>query len=174
MVSGRQLMEEMARKRVAEASRFEALGAEVTGRGAATVFRDREGRAVSREEYLAQKAAEAGKKKAQYDDERSLAWGGGLRQRVEAEERAAAERAEAARPFARSRDDAELDTLQRGRARWGDPMAHLSRRGAPEAEAPPSLLAARAEALKRSGFVVPLEVPPHSWLRRGVGPPINR
>ncbi len=25
-----------------------------------------------------------------------------------------------------------------------------------------------------SGFIIPQEIPPHSWLRRGVAPPINR
>eukprot|EP00887_Chlorella_sp_A99_P006274 scaffold3.g6274.t1 len=174
MMSGRELQEEMARKRAAEAARFAQLGAEATGRGAQTVFRDAGGRAVSREEYLEAKAAEKAAKKAQYDDERSLAWGGGLRQRHEAANAARAMAEEAAKPFARRADDAELDAAQRGALRWGDPMAHLVKRRAPELDAPPSLLAAHAEALKKSGFVVPVEVPAHSWLRRGVGPPINR
>lgn len=58
----------------------------------------------------------------QYDSEAQLEWGGGLKQRVEATERAAAMAAEAAKPFARSADDAELDAMHRRRSRWGDPM----------------------------------------------------
>ena len=58
----------------------------------------------------------------QYDSEAQLEWGGGLKQRVEATERAAAMAAEAAKPFARSADDVELDTMHRRRTRWGDPM----------------------------------------------------
>ena len=84
------------------------------------VFRDREGRQVSKEEFLEQQAA--AKKKAQYDSEQQLDWGGGLKQRVDAQERAAATAAEASKPFARSRDDAELDSMHRRRSRWGDPM----------------------------------------------------
>lgn len=58
----------------------------------------------------------------QYDSEAQLEWGGGLKQRVEASERAAAMAAEAAKPFARTADDVELDTMHRRRTRWGDPM----------------------------------------------------
>ena len=58
----------------------------------------------------------------QYDSEAQLEWGGGLKQRVAAAERVAAMAAEAAKPFARSADDAELDTMHRRRTRWGDPM----------------------------------------------------
>ena len=75
---------------------------------------------MSREEYAEQAAA--AKKKAQYDSEAQLEWGGGLRQRVDAQERAAAMAAEAAKPFARGADDAELDAMHRRRSRWGDPM----------------------------------------------------
>ena len=64
--------------------------------------------------------------------------------------------------------------MQRDALRWGDPMAHLVKRRAPELDAPPALAAANAEAMKKSGFVIPLEVPPHSWLRRNLGPPLNR
>ena len=137
----------------------------------AQVFRDKEGRAVSRDEYLEQQAA--AKKKAQYDSEAQLAWGGGLRQRQQAEERARAMAEEAAKPFVRGRDP-ELDAIQKRVSRWGDPLAHLAKRREPELEAPPAQAAARAKKLKKSGFIVPQEVPPHSWVRRGVGPPINR
>lgn len=75
---------------------------------------------MSKEEYAEQQAA--AKKKAQYDDESQLEWGGGLKQRADAQERSAAMAAEAAKPFARSADDAELDAMHRRRSRWGDPM----------------------------------------------------
>lgn len=172
MVSGRELMAEMAAKRERERQRFADLEADVTGRGAQTVFRDKEGRRVSKEEYLEQQAA--AKKKAQYDSEAQLEWGGGLKQRVEATERAAAMAAEAAKPFARSADDVELDTMHRRRTRWGDPMAGLVKAPPPEVAAPPSLVERHADRMKKSGFIIPQEVPKHSWLRRGVGPPSNR
>ena len=129
---------------------------------------------MTKDEFAEAREAERRAGKAQYDDESALAWGGGLRQKVEREEAERRMREEASRPFARG-PDAEWDAEQREKARWGDPMAHLAARRAPaDIDAPPSLVAARAEAMKQSGFVVPLEVPPHSWLRRGVGAPPNR
>jgi hypothetical protein len=65
----------------------------------AQVYRDKEGRAVSREEFQEQQAK--ARKKAEYEAERDLAWGGGLQQRQEAEARAEEMRREAAKPFAR-------------------------------------------------------------------------
>lgn len=44
----------------------------------------------------------------------------------------------------------------------------------PPASPPPAAAAAHGERLKKSGFIIPQEVPAHSWLRRGVGPPPNR
>ena len=37
-----------------------------------------------------------------------------------------------------------------------------------------SLTERHAERMKKSGFIIPQEVPKHSWLRRGVGAPPNR
>lgn len=185
------------------------------------VFRDKEGRKVSKEAFLEEQAA--AKKKAQYDDEQQLEWGGGLKQRVDAAERGAAMAAEASKPFARSRDDAELDAMHRRRSRWGDPMvglqqlervamcleravcvhtvagcmphpisaaclvmslppcpllpdwqAGLVKAKEPELAAPASLVERHADRMKKSGFIIPQEVPKHSWLRRGLGPPSNR
>ncbi|KAL6780347.1 hypothetical protein ACKKBF_B13515 [Auxenochlorella protothecoides x Auxenochlorella symbiontica] len=169
MVSGRDVAHEMALKREAEARRFAAMGEDASGRGAQTVYRDATGTRVTREEFV--EGQQKARRKAEYEEEGSLAWGGGLKQRQEAEERARAMREEASKPFARSRDDAELDGAARAALRWGDPMAHLVKRGAADLEA---LAPALDAALQGSGFLVPQEVPPHSWLRRGLGPPPNR
>uniref|UniRef100_A0A1D2AD31 BUD13-like protein n=1 Tax=Auxenochlorella protothecoides TaxID=3075 RepID=A0A1D2AD31_AUXPR len=169
MVSGRDVAHEMALKREAEARRFAAMGEDASGRGAQTVYRDATGTRVTREEFV--EGQQKARRKAEYEEEGSLAWGGGLKQRQEAEERAQAMREEASKPFARSRDDAELDGAARAALRWGDPMAHLVKRGAADLEA---LAPALDAALQGSGFLVPQEVPPHSWLRRGLGPPPNR
>ena len=100
--SGRELVAEMARKREAERARFASLGAEVTGQGAGTVYRDREtGRQMSKEEIVAEREKEKAKKAAPYEDESQLAWGGGLKQREEARAAAQALAEEAAKPFAR-------------------------------------------------------------------------
>lgn len=173
MVSGRELMEEMARKREAERRRFEKLDPTLTGQAAATVFRDKSGRQVSKDEYLEAKAEERKKNKAQYDDESQLAWGGGLKQQMDREKEEQRMREEAALPFVRGHD-ARLDAEQRERLRWGDPMAHLVKKKIPELAAPVGLVEKRMDDLQKSGFVIPLEVPAHSWLRRGLGAPPNR
>ena len=176
MVSGRAIQEEMARKREVEAKRFSKLGADVTGRGAETVYRDKSGQKLSKDEFVEARAAERKAGKAQYDDESQLAWGGGLKQKAEREAAERRLREEASKPFARGHDES-LDAEQRERTRWGDPMAHLVKKKAPGSDlldAPPGLLTAHQDDLKKSGFVIPLEVPKHSWMRRAVGPPPNR
>ena len=173
MVSGREIQAEMARKKEAEARRFATLGAEVTGHGAETVYRDKSGQRLTRDEFVEARAEERRAGKPQYDDESQLAWGGGLKQKAEREDAERRLREEASRPFARGHD-AGLDAEQRERTRWGDPMAHLVKKKAPELNVPSSLVATHEESMKKSGFVIPMEVPPHSWLRRGVGPPANR
>ena len=183
MVSGREIQQEMARKREAEARRFAALGAEVTGRHAKTVYRDKMGKQLTKEEYVEAKELERRAGKPQYDEESKLAWGGGLRQKAEREEEERRMREEATKAFARGVDE-EYDAAQRERVRWGDPMAHLASKkknkyggggeGGNVSVPDSSLVAARHLELKSSGFVIPLEVPRHSWLRRGVGAPPNR
>lgn len=96
---GRDVAHEMALKREAEARRFAAMGEDASGRGAQTVYRDATGTRVTREEFV--EGQQKARRKAEYEEEGSLAWGGGLKQRQEAEERARAMREEASKPFAR-------------------------------------------------------------------------
>jgi pre-mRNA-splicing factor CWC26 len=100
-----------------------------------------------------------------------LEWGKGLAQKREAELKQAEFEEEKNKPFARTRDDPELDKAFRERLRWGDPMAHLVKKKSDE-----SMLVdlGASEEMKESGFIVPQEIPKHSWLKRGVAPPANR
>eukprot|EP00884_Botryococcus_braunii_P001158 jgi/Botrbrau1/11042/Bobra.92_2s0013.2 len=169
MVSGRAVVEEMERKRAAERERFEKLDASVSGKGAATVYRDRQGRIVDEAELKQQREAE---RKPKHE---APTWGAGLKQIRDAEERQREIEQEAARPFARSKDDKDLDALYRQQVRFGDPMAHLVRRKqAGEDVPPPEIPDHVRKQMKKRGFVIPQEIPPHSWLKRKVGPPINR
>lgn len=52
---------------------------------------------MSKDEYVAARD----KKKVEFEEERDLVWGGGLKQRREAQERARALEQERGRPFAR-------------------------------------------------------------------------
>ncbi|KAI3676336.1 hypothetical protein L1987_85942 [Smallanthus sonchifolius] len=54
-----------------------------------------------------------------------LEWGKGLAQKQEAEAREQELELEKAKPFARTRDDLDLNNMQKDTVRWGDPMAHL-------------------------------------------------
>ncbi|CDJ48208.1 hypothetical protein, conserved [Eimeria brunetti] len=72
------------------------------------VFRDREGRIISEEEWLALEVLE---------------WGGGLKQKEDREAKQRAEERVAKQPFARYEIDEEADAELRARDRWDDPLA---------------------------------------------------
>ncbi|XP_050264218.1 uncharacterized protein LOC126708466 [Quercus robur] len=92
-----------------------------------------------------------------------LEWGKGLAQKREAEARLQELESEKDKPFARTRDDPELDKMLRERIRDGDPMAHLVKKKRPELVLPNL---GDNEKMKESGFVVPQDIPDHSWLKR--------
>lgn len=72
----------------------------------------------------------------------------------------------------RLRDDPDLDRMLKDRLRWGDPMAHLVKRKQFDEPVLPDL--GDDEKMKESGFVIPQDIPPHSWLRRGLDAAPNR
>ncbi|KAG0464061.1 hypothetical protein HPP92_020130 [Vanilla planifolia] len=111
------------------------------------------------------------KSKEKKKEEKPIEWGKGLKQKQEAEERAIELELEKDRPFARSRDDPELDKLLKERIRWGDPMAHLVKRKTSE---PILEDLGGNDKMKESGFIIPQTIPSHSWLKRGLDFPPNR
>ena len=164
LVSGADVAAEVSAARAAEAARLASRSDADAGRGAATTVRDRAtGRALS-----PASAARAAAQKTRVAPE----WGAGLAQ---AKAAAALASRELAKPFAVGVDDADRDAELRAAVREGDPMAAAlaSRRGPPPPPPPavPPEIAARMAA---AGRAVPQGVPPHSWLVRGVGPPLNR
>ncbi|KAF3974012.1 hypothetical protein CMV_002610 [Castanea mollissima] len=68
-------------------------------------------------------------------------------------------------------DDPELDKLLRERIRDGDPMAHLVKKKRTELVLPNL---GDNEKMKESGFVVPQDIPDHSWLKRRLDAAPNR
>ncbi|GBF90373.1 hypothetical protein Rsub_02479 [Raphidocelis subcapitata] len=167
LVTAEQMASDSARmKEAAEEARRTA-----TGRSAQTVYRDREtGRIVSAEEFAASRAKKGG---VQYE-EVHLEWKGGLAQARERDAARAAVAREAGKAFGRGFDE-DADASFKQRSRWGDPMAGRARAKGPEADLPAPLVnEGNRAALEASGFNVPQEVPAHSWLRRGVGAPLNR
>ena len=66
----------------------------------------------------------------------------------------------------------DVDEHLRHRERFGDPMAHLVKK---QSVVEPSVIpAALQKRMKKAGFIIPQEVPAHSWLKRNLGPPGNR
>ncbi|KAG5614299.1 hypothetical protein H5410_014123 [Solanum commersonii] len=103
-------------------------------------------------------------------NEIKLEWGKGLAQKREMEVRLQELESEKDKPFARSRDDPELDTMLKERVRWGDPMAHLVKK-----KLDPILPDFGAnEKMKDSGFIIPQDIPSHSWIKRGLDAAPNR
>ncbi|KAK2997011.1 hypothetical protein RJ639_025698, partial [Escallonia herrerae] len=105
-------------------------------------------------------------------EEIKVEWGKGLAQKREAEERQQELELEKAKPFARTRDDPDLDKMLKERVRWGDPMAHLVKvRRHLEMDLPDL---GDDEKMKESGFIIPQGIPNHSWLKRGLEAAPNR
>ena len=69
---------------------------------------------------------------------------------------------QAARPFARTADDADRDMGLRERVRFGDPFADKLARSRPAALPAPIVPAHMRKQMKKSGFVVPHVSTPHS------------
>jgi len=164
LMTAEEVKEDIRRIKEDEMLKFAAQDPSLVGKGAKAVFRDKEGKRISEEEMRKSKESEKPK-------EIHIEWGKGLAQKREAEARLKELEAEKSKPFARTRDDPELDSMLKNRIRWGDPMAHLVKRKDPE-----FLLEdfGDDEKMKESGFIVPQNIPSHNWLKRGVDPPPNR
>lgn len=173
LVSAAQVIMEAELKRKAERERLAKMTDEQSGRGATTNYRDKAtGMLIDGDEL--KRRTEAAKPK---ERERPV-WASGVEQARQAKQLAVElEKAKDA-PFAHADIDADFENKQREAMRFGDPMAHLSRKKR-QAEALnlPSVvdgLGISAEDLKKSGFRIPQEVPEHSWIRRGMVAPHNR
>ncbi|CAN6202679.1 unnamed protein product [Urochloa humidicola] len=164
LMTAEEVKEDIRKIKEDEMRKFASQDPSLVGKGAKAVFRDKEGKRISEEEM--RKAKESEKPK-----EIHIEWGTGLAQKREAEARLKDLEAEKSKPFARTRDDPELDAMLKSRLRWGDPMAHLVKRKDSE-----FLLEDLGddEKMKESGFIVPQNIPSHSWMKRGVDPPPNR
>ncbi|KAM7462676.1 hypothetical protein LguiA_030797 [Lonicera macranthoides] len=62
-------------------------------------------------------------------------------------------------------DDSELDSMLKERLRWGDLMAHLVKKKYTETVLPDMR---DNDKMKELGFIIPQDVPSHSWLKRGL------
>ncbi|KAG5248953.1 serine carboxypeptidase [Salix suchowensis] len=165
LITGRDMREEIKTKK--EASLLLEMDPSISGRGAEPVYRDKKtGERISKDDYLKSKHKVEEKPK-----EKKLEWGKGLAQKREAETRLEDLELEKDKPFARTRDDPELDKMLKERLRWGDPMAHLVKKKHSE---PVLADLGDSEKMKESGFVIPQDIPSHSWIKRGLEAAPNR
>lgn len=165
LITGKDVSTEIALIKKDEWSRFNEMDPSTSGRGAEPVYRFK-GERVSKDEYL-----KLTKKEVKPKEEKKLEWGKGLAQKREAEARLLELELEKEKPFARSRDDPELDRMMKDRVRWGDPMAHLVKKNHS------NLLLSdlgENEKMKESGFIIPQDIPSHSWIKRGLDYEPNR
>ncbi|KAK1373795.1 putative ubiquitin-conjugating enzyme E2 [Heracleum sosnowskyi] len=166
LVSGKDVTEEVLKAKKEEFLRFKAKDPSITGQGAEPIYRDKKtGQRLTKDEFL------KSQKKDEKPKEVKLEWGKGLAQKREAEARQEELELEKAKPFARTRDDPDLDRMMKDRLRWGDPMAHLVKKKHDELVLPDM---GDDEKMKASGFIVPQEIPSHSWLKRGLEAAPNR
>ncbi|KAL4393169.1 hypothetical protein HN51_046317 [Arachis hypogaea] len=160
LISGKDIRKEIDKKKKDDLMRFKMMNPSISGRGAEPVYRDKvKGVRISKEEYLKSKQKVEEKPK-----EKEIEWGKGLAQKREAEARMKELEIEKDKPFARSRNDPELDNMLKDRLRWGDPMAHLVKKKYTEPVLPDL---GEGENMKESGFVVP-------QLKRGLDAAPNR
>ncbi|PIA39588.1 hypothetical protein AQUCO_02600202v1 [Aquilegia coerulea] len=165
LLTAQEVKSEIERKRKEELARYKALDPSVSGRGAEPVYRDKTGKRITKDEMLKSKKGEEKPK------EIKLEWGKGLAQKKEAEAKEHELELEKERPFARTRDDPELEKMLKEQVRWGDPMAHLVKRKQSDL-----ILEDLGdnEKMKESGFIVPQNIPNHSWIKRRIEAAPNR
>ncbi|PHU19498.1 hypothetical protein BC332_10649 [Capsicum chinense] len=169
LVSGKDIKEEIDRTKKEDWLRFQEMDPLVSGRNAEPVYRDKiTGQRMSKEEFLKSKKKKEEKEKPK---EIKLEWGKGLAQKREMEVRLQELESEKDKPFARTRDDPELDTMLKERVRWGDPMAHLVKKKQLDPILPDF---GANEKMKDSGFIIPQVIPSHSWIKRGLDAAPNR
>mmetsp|Transcript_46268 Transcript_46268/g.83380 ORF Transcript_46268/g.83380 Transcript_46268/m.83380 type:complete len:524 (+) Transcript_46268:3-1574(+) len=121
LVKGSDLKAEAAKVRAERRAAVEALPDEETGKGATTVYRNREGKRIEREAWVEQQQKKKKKKASDYP-EQELEWGGGLKQRDKNEAEAEELSRIAAQPFARFEPDQKYMEELKAKQDWNDPM----------------------------------------------------
>ncbi|KAL8446646.1 hypothetical protein Emag_004706 [Eimeria magna] len=128
------------------------------------VFRDKEGRIISEEEWLTLEGAKGRKKpRAERGPAPVLEWGSGLKQEQDRKSKRQEEEKLAKAPFARYEIDEEYDAVLRGRDRWADPLAKAPASAGKVREAQKSDGAATEGELIQRRPVCPHDAPPNRF-----------
>lgn len=118
--TGAELREENERKRKQEMQQINKMDTSVSGKGAATIYRDKSGKKIDLKfEELEKRRAEEEKLK---QIEEHARWGKGLAQEKNYQQKLQDDLNEVEKPLARYKDDKDLDVLLKNQDREGDPM----------------------------------------------------
>ncbi|KAL8426236.1 hypothetical protein Efla_005467 [Eimeria flavescens] len=90
------------------------------------IFRDREGRIISEEEWLTLEGAKGRRKGRERGPAPVLEWGSGLKQKEDRKSKKQQEEKLAQAPFARYEIDEEYDAALKARDRWADPLVKVA------------------------------------------------
>lgn len=121
LVRGEDLRKEAAALREKRKRDLEAMDDEQTGKDAATVYRNRDGLKVTREEWAMQQQKKKKKRLSDYP-EQEIEWGGGVKQKVDVDSEKKRLAAVAAEPLARFEPTKEFEDELKETKRWADPM----------------------------------------------------
>ena len=156
LIDGRELSHEIRSKVEKEDSIFQSMDPSVSGRGAETVYRDKQGMKLKVPE-----GRETSKRKIPE-------WGTGLVQKRMKEEQMQLLQEARAGPFARHTNTQDYDAQLRARNRWGDPLAN-------QKDYYETIMEEMQHRMQTSERLpIPPDIPGHSWLKRKLPPPPNR
>lgn len=134
LVKSGDLRQEGAALREKQRAALEAAPAEETGRNAETVYRNKQGTTIGRDEWVEQQEKRR-KKRAKDYPEQHLEWGGGLKQSLDKSEEQAEMSRIAKQPFARYTPDEKYLKELKEKSDWNDPMRKKLAEDAEEAKA---------------------------------------
>uniref|UniRef100_A0A7S1AQE3 Pre-mRNA-splicing factor CWC26 n=1 Tax=Noctiluca scintillans TaxID=2966 RepID=A0A7S1AQE3_NOCSC len=121
LVDGRSLKKDAAELRVKRLAALESAPDAATGRNAETVYRNKAGQKIGREEWVSEQQKKRKKRPSDYP-EQELEWGGGLKQTANREEEQEELSRIAAQPFARFEPDEKYMEELKNKQDWNDPM----------------------------------------------------
>lgn len=124
LVRGLDLQTEAQEVREARRAAVAAAPDSETGRNAATVYRNRDGQRIDREQWVEQQQKKKRKRPSDYP-EQELEWGGGIKQKSSQEAEMAEVERIAAQPFARYEPDEKYMEELKERQDWNDPMRNF-------------------------------------------------
>ncbi|KAL0296242.1 UNVERIFIED_CONTAM: Pre-splicing factor cwc26 [Sesamum radiatum] len=180
LVSGADIKDDNDKKKKEDWLRFKEMDPSMSGRAAEPIYRNKTtGERMSKEEFLKSQKKEL--KKEEKPKEIKLEWGKGLAQKREAEARLQEIEKEKDKPFARGRFSALIDDsfcfyihLLRFLDLWHSGRKNISLRNMHNGNRKGNNTWSDNEKMKESGFIIPQEIPSHSWIRRGVDAASNR